>query len=448
MTWATPEFPPEPEEPEPEAEPSPEAAPADAPPPNLAAAYPPLGEDEPWPDAPEPLEDTSPVAVPDWPPGLPMWRQAVGLALLLAAAALTFVAGVIVFLPLLTGQPALDAPPAAEQQPPPTATITAAPVVEAGGPPQPTLSPAQAAALLSQPLTDFSGSGGPLRRQDSPFTIVPERPRGEVITYTVQEGDTITAIAERFGLEMDTIAWSNERSVVFSLRPGAEMFILPVDGVYHRVLVPETIQSIADKYNVDPYVIINSEYNDLFGSTPETTLPSGMYVVVPGGTSTANDWQYNPVVERIGGGGSSGAGFISFAPGEPGSCGRQENPGGTGYFGNPLSSYTWVRGFTVYHTGVDLAAAQGTPVLAASPGRVIYAGWNNWGYGYLIVLAHGSFTTLYGHLYGINVGCGQMVSAGQVIGSVGSTGDSSGPHLHFEIRYNDIPTDPTLYVAF
>ena len=86
--------------------------------------------------------------------------------------------------------------------------------------------------------------------------------------------------------------------------------------------------------------------------------------------------------------------------------------------------------------------------MAANGGTVIFAGWSNWGYGYSIVLAHGPFTTLYGHLSGINVSCGASVGAGQVIGAVGSSGASTGPHLHFEIRYNDVPTDPTSTIPF
>ena len=86
--------------------------------------------------------------------------------------------------------------------------------------------------------------------------------------------------------------------------------------------------------------------------------------------------------------------------------------------------------------------------MAANGGTVIFAGWSNWGYGKSIVLAHGPYTTVYDHLSAINIGCGQYVSAGQVIGAVGSTGESTGPHLHFEIRYNDIPTDPTGTMPF
>jgi murein DD-endopeptidase MepM/ murein hydrolase activator NlpD len=110
--------------------------------------------------------------------------------------------------------------------------------------------------------------------------------------------------------------------------------------------------------------------------------------------------------------------------------------------------YSVSRGYASWHTGIDLAANPGTPVKAANGGVVIFAGWNNWGYGNTIVLSHGPFTTVYGHLSSINVGCGQLVSSGQVIGGVGSSGNSSGPHLHFEIRYLDVPQNPTATIAF
>jgi murein DD-endopeptidase MepM/ murein hydrolase activator NlpD len=406
----------------------------------------------------DPLADTNPsltMRPVDAPPGsdaLPMWRQVTGLAVLMLAAALTLLAGLIIFLPLLRESVTEATPTPAAAAALPTGTPSPMAVAADGSlvPAQPTISPDAIAFRLAEPPADLNPADGPITRQDSPFTIVPERARAEVLTYAIQEGDTVEAIAERFGLEKDTIAWSNDRQVVFALRPGNELYIMPVDGVYHQALIDQTIQSIADEYNVDPYDIINSEFNNLFGATPGTIIRSGTRVVVPGGTSTYNDWTYNPVVERTsgGGGGSASAGYISFAPGQPGSCGQQPNPGGSGYFNRPLQSYTWVRGFSSFHSGVDLSAPEGAPVLASSPGRVIYRGWNDWGYGYLIVLAHGPFTTFYGHLSSINVGCGQMVGAGQVIGGVGTTGNSSGPHLHFEIRYNDIATDPLLYMGF
>ncbi|HVO42916.1 MAG TPA: M23 family metallopeptidase, partial [Aggregatilineales bacterium] len=81
-------------------------------------------------------------------------------------------------------------------------------------------------------------------------------------------------------------------------------------------------------------------------------------------------------------------------------------------------------------------------------GTVIFAGWSDWGYGYSIVLAHGPLLTLYGHLSRIGVSCGQFVQRGAQIGAIGSTGNSSGPHLHFEIREGDTPVNPTKYLSF
>jgi murein DD-endopeptidase MepM/ murein hydrolase activator NlpD len=219
-----------------------------------------------------------------------------------------------------------------------------------------------------------------------------------------------------------------------------------VDGVYHTSIGSRTIAEIAASYGIsDPYLIIDSEYNNLFGATPDTVLPSGTQIVIPGGEAEQISW--NPVVEREGGDSQSGGSFVSFAPGEAGSCGRVSNVGGS-FWASPIDVYSFVRGFSSWHTGVDLSAAVGAPVKAANGGVVIFAGWNSWGYGNTIVLSHGPFTTLYGHLSSINVGCGQVVSAGQFIGGVGSSGNSSGPHLHFEIRYLDQPQNPTATIPF
>jgi murein DD-endopeptidase MepM/ murein hydrolase activator NlpD len=111
--------------------------------------------------------------------------------------------------------------------------------------------------------------------------------------------------------------------------------------------------------------------------------------------------------------------------------------------------YVVQQEFGVYHAGIDLSARQGTPVLAAGSGSVIFAGWSSMGYGNTVVIAHGTTFTLYGHLSAINVNCGQAVSTGQTIGAVGSTGWSSGPHLHFEVRDADgVPHNPRDYLGF
>jgi murein DD-endopeptidase MepM/ murein hydrolase activator NlpD len=248
------------------------------------------------------------------------------------------------------------------------------------------------------------------------------------------------------GLLPESIAWANDRRIILGLRPGQTLNILPVDGVYHTVVGSRTIAEIAASYEVtDPYLVIDSAYNHLFGVSPETVLPSGEQIVIPGGQAEEISW--NPTVEREGGDSSSGGNFVTFAPGEAGSCGQVANSGGS-FWTSPMSSYTLTRGFASWHTGIDLAAPTGTPVAAANGGVVIFAGWNSWGYGNTIVLSHGPFTTLYGHLSSINVGCRQVVNAGQAIGGVGSSGNSSGPHLHFEIRYLDVPQNPSATIGF
>ena len=311
----------------------------------------------------------------------------------------------------------------------------------------PTVNPEQIQALLNSPLVDqHAASIQVVRNNYDPFTLIPDRPRREVISYTVVDGDTIFSIAERFGLKPESIVWANDRSIIENLRPGKELSILPVDGVYHTVIGSRTITEIVKSYGIDdPYVVIDLPYNNLFGVDPETVLPSGEKIVIPGGVAEQISW--NPTVTREGGDSQSGGNFVSFAPGESGSCGRVQNVGGS-FWTKPLNSYTVTRGFSSWHSGIDLANSIGTPVMAANGGVVIFAGWNSFGYGNTIVLSHGPFSTLYGHLSAINVGCGQVVSAGQVIGAVGSSGNSSGPHLHFEIRYLDVPQNPAATIPF
>jgi murein DD-endopeptidase MepM/ murein hydrolase activator NlpD len=139
--------------------------------------------------------------------------------------------------------------------------------------------------------------------------------------------------------------------------------------------------------------------------------------------------------------------YITFAPQESGSCGAQLRGSGSVWV-PPLASYTWMRGFSATHFGVDLAVPEGTSVFAANSGTVIFRGWNNTGYGNLIVLSHGPYMTLYGHLSGFNVACGQTVAAGQIIAFSGNTGASTGPHLHFEVRSGFTPSDPSAISEF
>lgn len=272
--------------------------------------------------------------------------------------------------------------------------------------------------------------GGPSRviRQVDLHTEIPERPRRGIITYTVQAGDTLFGIAEKFKLRPETILWANYEVLQddpHMLDIGQVLNIPPVDGVLHVVKEGETLEEIAKKYNVSPDVIRNAEWNGLQeGGEPQV----GQVLIVPGGSRPFAGW--TPPRRS----------YVVIAGGKrmpAGACPNvQVAPLGTGSFVWPVNS-RWRSGydFTAYHPGVDLAGRLGDPVYAADAGTVVYAGWSTVGYGNLIVLDHGNgYQTYYAHLSAIFVGCGQQVAKGATIGLVGSTGRSTGPHLHFEIR--------------
>ena len=324
----------------------------------------------------------------------------------------------------------------------PSPTPTATP-----RPPLPTPSLRTLEGLAEMPVFDRSGSA--LMRAMQPFTFSPDRPRDEVLIYTVQPGDTLWTIAEKFNLKMDSLFWANREALpdVHMLRVGLELNILPVDGVYHTANGKETLQEIASRFSVAPEVIIDSVYNDLVSFAPEDAPPAGTRIVIPGGVDDYADWVWRPPAVEVA---TAGGPQVNFAPGHPGSCGLvPSGVGGDGTFRSPLPWYYVGWTFQDWHRGIDLMAQEGTPVYAADPGVVIFAGWNTWGYGNLLVVSHGNgWTTYYAHLSYLWVGCGSFVNAGQLIGEVGTTGRSSGPHLHFEIRQNGEPLNPQQFIAF
>jgi len=382
------------------------------------------------------------------------------------ALALTALAVIIALRPGETPTPAVptatDLPAlgiAAVEYATPVPTIPPTPTLPPVEWVRPTADPQTVAAALDEPLT-VAWAGNTIARQFDPLTIIPERPRSTVITYKVKKGDNLREIAARFGLNENTIIWSNDRFYVNAMRVGLELNILPVDGVYHRVQGVQTIAEIAETYQVDPYAIIDSEFNTLFGAKPETVLPEGLWVIVPGGTGSTEPIYWDPgiVMARVstdgsnpvGSGISVGTDVAAFAIGDPGSCGKQVVAGGTPPVSPPLyARYRITQDFSWNHGGIDLAVPPGTPVFAAGGGTVIFSGMSTWGYGYTVVIAHGSTLSLYGHLNGAFVKCGETVTAGQNIAVTGNSGRSSGPHLHFEIRGpGGVPVNPWNYQSF
>jgi LysM repeat protein len=297
----------------------------------------------------------------------------------------------------------------------------------------PTL-PAGAADVQPVSMEAFWG----IPRLAQVHTTIPSRPRQDVEKYTVVQGDTIFGIAEKFGLKPETVLWANYYTLLddpHALQPDQVLNILPVDGTYHEWQQGEGLNGIATYYGVKPEDIINYPANNLdpatIGDFANPNIKPGTWLVVPGGRREFISWsaplgvtRENPASARVLG---------------PGAC-DPISGGAVGYgaFVWPsnkhyLSGFDYTPGQN--HWGIDIAGNEGEAVYATDAGVIVYAGWNNYGYGNMIMVDHGNnFQSLYAHLSAINVSCGQSVGQGEVIGAIGSTGHSSGPHLHFEIR--------------
>jgi murein DD-endopeptidase MepM/ murein hydrolase activator NlpD len=292
--------------------------------------------------------------------------------------------------------------------------------------PAPAASPTP--ATLRQLVVARGGStfqaGGPLTRAAVPFTIIPERPRLEILTYSVQPGDTVFGIAEQFGIKPETIMWAN-RALELNpdmLRVNDKLTILPINGVYHEVKAGDTLEKVAKKYKAQAADIVAYELNQL--GSADQSLQTGSFLVVPGGEK--------PTVVRN----------VSVYRGPIPKGARK----GTGSFVWP-SSGRITQGFWNGHRAIDIGSWTGNPVVASDSGYVIYAGWDRTGYGNLVIIDHGNgFRTYYAHLSRIFVRQGESIGQGQRIGSVGNTGNSTGPHLHFEIRQNNIQRNPLGYL--
>lgn len=280
-------------------------------------------------------------------------------------------------------------------------------------------------------------------------TIIPTRPRVDVITYTVQTGDTLFGIADKFGLLPETLLWGNQ--VVLgdnphNLRPGQELVILPVNGTYYRWQAGDGLNTVAKFFGVTPEVIINWPGNkldpDTIGDYAHPNIEAGTWLVVPGGKREYVTWSApeipldNPGVAKVLG---------------PGACENVTSGAvGSEMFIWPANSHK-LSGYdyspSTNHSGIDIDGETGDPVYAADSGVVVYAGWNNWGYGNVVVINHGNgWQTLYAHLNAINVGCGQSVIQGGIIGAIGETGNAAGSHLHFEMMYKGTKVNPWDYL--
>jgi murein DD-endopeptidase MepM/ murein hydrolase activator NlpD len=298
--------------------------------------------------------------------------------------------------------------------------------------------PTVAVAGIENVPQEVDGFGG-IPRLAQVHTTIPSRPRQEIVTYVVQKGDTVSGIAEMYGLKSKTVYAANYNILQddpHNLLPGQELKILPMDGVYWEWLGGIPFGQWAAYFNVKPEDIINFPANHLdpvaVGDPQNANIKEGTFLIVPNG-----EYQYhtpgqmplgitrtNPASAQVAGNGSCG-------PVDGGAV-------GTGTFVYPTDKHT-LSGFDYsvesHHLGLDFAADLGANIYATDGGVVVYSGENSYGYGSMIMIDHGTgFQSLYAHLSQIFVGCGESVSQGQTIGASGSSGRSSGPHLHFEVR--------------
>jgi murein DD-endopeptidase MepM/ murein hydrolase activator NlpD len=280
--------------------------------------------------------------------------------------------------------------------------------------------------LFTTELGQEAGNFDSLQRIALPFTIVPERPRETLETYTVQSGDTILGIAAKYGLQPETILWANpeiERNPD-RISIGDQVKILPLNGVLHVVKAGDTLSSLAAKYKVTTEAIAGYKGNLL--NDISAALVVGDEVIVPGG-------QKQIVAQQI---------VTSYNGPVPASAAK-----GSGAFlwptGGSITQKYWSG-----HAAIDIGSWTGAPVKAADGGYVVEAGrgWSS-GYGNHVVIDHGNgFRTLYAHLNSIFVSPGESVSKGTQLGTVGNTGNSTGPHLHFEVLYQGVRRNPYSYL--
>jgi len=247
------------------------------------------------------------------------------------------------------------------------------------------------------------------------------KPRSEIVNYPIESGDTLASIASKFDVSVDTIKWANDLKSD-TITTGDTLEIPPVSGIVHKVQSGDTVYSIAEKYNTSSQNIANFPFNE-FADLDTFALVPGQTLFVPDGTPPTQK-PATPLYRP------------QFMAGQS----------GTGSFSWPTSGY--ISQYAVwYHMAIDIANPASPPVLASDAGTVSYTGCLDWGYGCHVIVDHNNgFQTLYAHLSAIAVATGQGVGKGGTLGTMGSTGRSTGTHLHFEIRQNGGLLDPLGYL--
>jgi murein DD-endopeptidase MepM/ murein hydrolase activator NlpD len=284
-------------------------------------------------------------------------------------------------------------------------------------------------------------------------TDVSSQSDGKPIAYRVMQGDSVFAIAKQFNIKPESILYSNQATLndnPSNLTPGMHLTIPPVDGLTYTWKEGDTLDQVADEFKADLNgdkkidqadaallrdAIVNYPGNNLDLTNP--VIKPGQVIMIPGGHRELISWlEFVPTTNRAGG---------STATSElhPGGCPGAGSGSPPGIW--PTDGPHTISGnnYSPSHLGIDITANSSTLVLASGSGVVVFAGFSQYGYGNVIQIDHlDGFATVYGHLSQINVARCQVVSGGQVIGIAGSTGNSTGVHLHFEVREGNVNINP------
>ncbi len=253
--------------------------------------------------------------------------------------------------------------------------------------------------------------------------------RTEIVEYEIKSGDTVSTIAQNFGLKVNTVLWANNLSAFSLIRPGNTLIILPTDGVLHTIKSGETLSRLAQIYNVNSQEI--ADYNKISGDA----LTINQKLIIPGGSRVRTPARISPATPSYTGV-DVVRDIVSPAPA----------PASPTKMAWPTQGHRITQYFSWRHNGLDIANKAGTPIYAADAGVVEFAGWNT-GYGNNIIIDHGGGKkTRYAHMSQMFVSAGQRVGIGEHIAAMGSTGWSTGPHLHFEVIINGVRQNPLNYI--
>ncbi len=269
----------------------------------------------------------------------------------------------------------------------------------------------------------------PITSDQVPSSQLPDK-RGDIVYHAVVAGETFSSIAKKYNIDVNTLLWENNLSSTSVLKLGMNLKILPMIGVSHKVVRGESVSAIANKYKVSTDQILAA--NNLLDTTD---IKIGQMLIIPGGkkigptktTTVAKKTKTAPI-----------GSLFSTAP----TTTRSSTTG----WAWPLAAKTITQYYKLNHKGLDIAGPLGIAVYAVDDGVVEYSGWSS-GYGYNILINHGNgIKTRYAHSNKLYVSKGETVVKGQTIMGQGSTGWSTGPHLHFEVIVNGVKVNPLSYI--